>query len=52
MPESFFSKWERVIKGSPIQKAPKCPKCGSCEVYGKEGERCCLSCGAHQPPHS
>lgn len=36
-----------------LEKAAlKCPKCESSEVYGKEGERCCLACGAHQSPRS
>jgi hypothetical protein len=52
MAESFFTKWERVIKGIPSDKAPKCPKCGSREVYGRDGGRCCLACGAHQAPQS
>ena len=38
------------FKPGRIAQGVECPKCGSGEVYGKEGERVCLKCGAHQKP--
>ena len=38
------------FKPGRIAQFVECPKCGSADVHGKEGERCCLSCGAHQTP--
>lgn len=50
--------WQRVndmrfrARSALATLTPKfsCPKCGSDQVYGKEGQRCCLACGAHQRP--
>jgi hypothetical protein len=38
----FGGKWVEIMR------PPNCPKCGSNQIYGREGEKCCLACGAHQ----
>jgi hypothetical protein len=38
----FNRRWIEVLR------PPNCPKCGSRQVYGTDGAKCCLSCGAHQ----
>lgn len=40
----FSGEWVEILG------PPNCPKCGSNQVYGKDGEKCCLACGAHQKP--
>jgi hypothetical protein len=32
--------------------ASQCPTCFNHDVWGKAGERCCLTCGAHEPPRA
>jgi hypothetical protein len=45
-----FSLWLGKASTKPRSFATLCPKCGNLDAWGDEGKKCCLTCGAHQPP--
>lgn len=45
-----LSLWLGKASTKPRAVAALCPKCGNLDAWGEEGQKCCLTCGAHQPP--
>jgi hypothetical protein len=39
-----------LFLGTTSTTAERCPKCGKLAVFGKENEKVCTACGAHQKP--
>jgi hypothetical protein len=42
--------WIACKTTKPADLPSLCPECGNLDAWGDEGKKCCLTCGAHQPP--